>query len=69
MCPQCGTEPKEWRGDICYRCHVKSLKWGGLVTLASDRDHNHTQRELQHQTIKQAAKDGREIQRVGERWI
>ena len=69
-CPRCGRpDPKEWKDDICYTCHVSSLRWGGLVTLANDRDANHTQREIQHDIIKQAARDGREIQRVGERWI
>ena len=68
MCPQCGEKPKEWKGDICYKCHISTVKWG-LGTLPNDRENNHTQRELQHEIITDAASQGREIQRVGERWI
>jgi hypothetical protein len=72
-CADCGIPQYEMRDEfrdgVCFRCRMSSISFGSGIKLKAEREGGYTQRMLVKETIDAAKADGREIQRVGSRWI
>jgi hypothetical protein len=55
------------RGEICFACHLKSIRIG--FTHGKAEFSGPTIGERQRQTIESAAKEGRTIEPAGSRWV
>lgn len=53
----------------CYGCKISSVRFGGMARMASEREGNYTQGEIEKATIKEAERSGTPISRVNNRWI
>lgn len=71
-CNSCGvptdfgdTLPR--RGPICFRCHIGSVRLG--FSAGKEDFHGPTIKQRQDQIEHRARIQGRQIERVGERWV
>ena len=55
------------RGSICFKCHIKGIKWG--FTYGKEDFHGPTVVERQREQMRQAESAGIKAEPVGTRWV
>lgn len=55
------------RGSICFKCHIKGIKWG--YTYGKEDFHGPTVVERQREQVRQAEAAGIKAELVGTRWV
>jgi len=55
------------RGEVCFGCHVKSIRLG--FTYGKEDFHGPTIRERQQKTVDDAKMNGYNAEPVGSRWV
>ena len=55
------------RGAICFKCHIKGIKWG--FTYGKEDFHGPTVVERQREQMRQAESAGIKAEPVGQRWV
>jgi hypothetical protein len=55
------------RGSICFKCHLKTVNIG--YTYGKENFHGDTIKQRQDKAISDAAKEGRTIEPIGNRWV
>lgn len=70
-CVPCGrpflAEELPRRGEVCFRCHVKTIRLG--FTYGQEDFHGPTIRERQEKTVADAKINGYNAEPVGSRWV
>jgi hypothetical protein len=71
--PTCSTQftPEQSSGDHCFRCKVKSIGFSFVGGGGYGRQafHDRTTREVEREIVDGAKAQGREIEKVGTRWV
>lgn len=70
-CVPCGrsfqAEELPRRGEVCFRCHVKTIRLG--FTYGQEDFHGPTIRERKEKTVADAKINGYNAEPVGSRWV